>query len=240
MNPALMMLMRARGAAPSSVQPSDFAGLSAWWKADAITGLADGGAVSTWNDSSGNGNNAGGSGDARPLYRTNQVNGLPAVDFDGTDDWLNASSAPTHGNEQTLLAVVRLDAIGSLMMIRGAVGGGGISMDVATTGALGLGISAQAHTVVSGTTMTTGTWYILTGSVSASNDWMRARVNGSQTQAAWTGTATTARGTRISNDTVNAAGKLNGQIAELISYQALRSDAEILALEDYLATKYGL
>ncbi len=32
--------------------PYDISGLDGWWEADSITGLADGAAVSPWNDSS--------------------------------------------------------------------------------------------------------------------------------------------------------------------------------------------
>jgi hypothetical protein len=70
--------------------------LSMWNKADAEAyngagfGLAtDGQTVQQWNDQSGNARhasqfNAGN----RPIFRASQVNGLPAIEFDGTDDFL--------------------------------------------------------------------------------------------------------------------------------------------------------
>lgn len=54
-------------------------GIYLQYKADAITGVADGDPVNTWNDSSGNGRHATGS----AIYKTNIVNGLPAVRFNG-------------------------------------------------------------------------------------------------------------------------------------------------------------
>lgn len=235
----LGVLASARHAvAGSGVLPTDYGNLSAWWKADAITGLADGAALSPWVDSSGSGYNATATGTQRPTYRTSQVGGLPALDFDGADDWLN-SSAPSNGNEQTLFAVVRLDTIGLPMMIRGAAGGGALSMEITDTGNLALANAGSAPTVTSAA-LSTGVWYILAGSASASLDFMRVRVGGVQTAATWTGTAATVRGTRISNNTANNGGRLDGKIAELIVYQALRSDAEIVAIEGYLAAKYGL
>ena len=62
-------------------------GMLLWLKADAITGLSNGGSVNNWNDASGNGYNAvftqvNGQGVA-PLYETNVYNGLPVVRFGG-------------------------------------------------------------------------------------------------------------------------------------------------------------
>lgn len=57
-----------------------------WYKADGVKGLSDGGAISTWIDYSGSKNDATSSGTNRPLYRTNVINGLPAVQFDGNLD----------------------------------------------------------------------------------------------------------------------------------------------------------
>ncbi len=60
--------------------------LSAWFKADSITGLSDGERVETWSDSSGNGFDATQSAfDQRPFYTTNMINGMPAVRFSGSN-----------------------------------------------------------------------------------------------------------------------------------------------------------
>ena len=72
--------------------PDKVAGLKLWLKADAITGLSDGGPVSAWGDSSGSGLDVTQSGTARPTYKTNILNGKPVVRFDGIDDQLVKSS----------------------------------------------------------------------------------------------------------------------------------------------------
>jgi len=57
--------------------------LSGWYKADAITGVSDGGAVASWVDSSGQGNTLTQSTlGAMPSYQTNELNSLPVVRFD--------------------------------------------------------------------------------------------------------------------------------------------------------------
>lgn len=60
--------------------PDDIEGLEAWYKADAIEGLADGAAITTWVDSSGNSRDLTQSNAAkRPTYKTNIQNGQPVV-----------------------------------------------------------------------------------------------------------------------------------------------------------------
>ena len=66
-----------------------------WYKADAISSLSDGDEVSSWVDSSGNGNTLTNSqSGASPSYQTNELNGLPIVRFDkdpdNGDNMLNA------------------------------------------------------------------------------------------------------------------------------------------------------
>ena len=92
------------GQSPNSVgggpsfSPIDVAGLAAWFKADSLT-LADGDPVSTWNDSSGNSRDAtGGGGSANPTFKTNVINGLPIVRFDGSNDFLTHATFTNSGS----------------------------------------------------------------------------------------------------------------------------------------------
>lgn len=73
--------------------PSDIAGLQVWLKADAITGLSDNDPVTTWEDSSSANHDATqATGGNKPTYQTNELNSLPVVRFDGTDDYLRTGS----------------------------------------------------------------------------------------------------------------------------------------------------
>lgn len=65
-------------------------GQIAWFKADSITGLVLNDPISQWDDSSGNARHITGAGVARPLYIPNQINGFPAVRFDGVNDLMTA------------------------------------------------------------------------------------------------------------------------------------------------------
>lgn len=83
----------ATGAAPT-ISPNLLLGsaLVGWYDASQIVGLSDGSSVSQWNDLSGNGHHlVQATGFKQPLYKTGITRGLPAVLFDGSDDFLAAS-----------------------------------------------------------------------------------------------------------------------------------------------------
>lgn len=79
-------------AGPTTILPSDLANLIGWYRADAITGLSDADPVGTWSDESGASNDLTSTGANRPTYKTNIQNTLPAVRFDGTDDWMDVGT----------------------------------------------------------------------------------------------------------------------------------------------------
>lgn len=73
----------------------DLAAVIAHWCADQIGGLSDGDPVDTLPDSIASWNLTGSS-TTRPLYRPTGINSLPAIEFDGTDDFMvSASQAVT-------------------------------------------------------------------------------------------------------------------------------------------------
>jgi hypothetical protein len=87
--------------------PLDLPNLAAWYDASKITGLSDGAAVETWEDSSGNGNDVTqGTADERPTYQTSILNGLPVVRFDGIDDILSVFATLAGAQPYTVYAVV--------------------------------------------------------------------------------------------------------------------------------------
>lgn len=90
----------------------DLDNVLAHWDAGAITGLSDGDAVSTLPDSKG-GWDLTGTSTTRPVYRpTSGINSLPAIEFDGSDDYLVSTSKVFSGvNSPRCIVILRLDTL---------------------------------------------------------------------------------------------------------------------------------
>ena len=81
------------------------AALRVWFKADGITGVTNGAAVTTWNDASGNGFNASYVGTA-PTYVASAINGQPTVRFNAANSTCMGFTPPVQ-DDFTILCVFR-------------------------------------------------------------------------------------------------------------------------------------
>lgn len=94
----------------SAIDPDDVAGLTGWWKADALV-LSNNDPVSAWLNSGSGGANfefQQSNSAQRPVYKTGGPNGLPYVDFDGADDVMfTATAAPMNDSTSTIIAVLK-------------------------------------------------------------------------------------------------------------------------------------
>jgi hypothetical protein len=97
--------------------PAQLGDLAVWLDASQLSGLADGAAVSTFTDVSGNGRSPTALTTARPIYKTNIVGGLPVVRFDGTDDAMAVTFGATLAQPLTIIAVEKHTATGSGLYI---------------------------------------------------------------------------------------------------------------------------
>ncbi|QKG78782.1 hypothetical protein [Tenuifilum thalassicum] len=78
-----------------------------WFDASAL-GLNDNDPVATWTDMSGNGNDGVQlTASAQPIYRTGQINGMPAVIFDGTDDYIPFDGSTIVNSDYTVIVVTQ-------------------------------------------------------------------------------------------------------------------------------------
>lgn len=217
--------------------------LTAWYKGDSITGN-DGDAVSAWSDSSGNGNNLAQASSARqPTIQTNELNSLPVVRYDGTNDILSDSdiAALDVGTGDIWVATVfkaTNDGTANFIFEKGTT-----QFAVMNTAAGILQIRLGGTSNIP--TQSDGNWsrtefVLVTGSrVSAT---CTGFVNGS----AMTTTNTTNTGSISNSDVLDVGAAavggnpLTGDIAEVLVGGATLTTADRQRLEGYLCWKWGL
>jgi hypothetical protein len=96
----------ARAANTAFIPPSS-ANLKFWLKPESLSALSNNDPVSTWPDSSGNSHDVTAAGGVRPLYKTNQLNGMAGVAFDGIDDFLFNANSPQASTVYTMFMVLK-------------------------------------------------------------------------------------------------------------------------------------
>jgi PKD repeat protein len=205
--------------------PNQIPGLEMWLKADAGIVL-NGNYVAEWNDQSGNGHHATSPFDViRPVLQNASLNGLPAVSFDGIEDFL---SYPDVSNLRTVFWVMRESPDASGWPLRPLLGfSGGVpfhrgaaeELYDATNSAAQVrnGVTRLNFQPINGTlTVMPVTYSILslvtTGPVTVNTLTMELGIYG---RTWW------------------------GEMAEVIIYNTPLSDVEVLQVETYLAEKYG-
>lgn len=105
--------------------------LEFWVDASSITGLANGSALSVWEDLSGNGNDAVQAGGARPTYIENGLNGMGIVRFNGAQWMETLSNMGVTGNSARYLSVLMNTPLSSSRNVVGyGVNGGGNIFDL--------------------------------------------------------------------------------------------------------------
>jgi hypothetical protein len=215
------------GAGPSQT-PDQIAGLKLWLKADSLS-LSDGDPVSTWADSSGNGNDATqGTAGLRPLYKTNIVGGKPVVRFDGTDDYL----ALTGLNLTDFTAFVVYQTSGNNVLL----GNAGTNFQI-----FGIGNGANAYSFYDNLTFLSSD--ILSAPRTSWNQGCITR-SGSTVSFFESGVSRNS-GTSGLLVTLQAIGQVigvaytNGDIAEIIIYNSALSTSDRQSIENYVLVKYG-
>lgn len=227
--------------------PDQLTGLTLWLKADSIT-ANDGDALSTWSDSSGNGNDATNSGAAgtKPAYKLTYTNGKPAVTFDGGDGFTVANE-PNFDIETLTAFIVATRASGS-----GAIMGKsttlytdgrrrklqfafGATSFVASSGSDGTSVSV---------TVTTTAVPAIYSFASSSNTSHKFNYNGTNTNSTTTLSESSSNFNNTSlligsNFAIGTEGFI-GDVAEIILFNRALSDDEIMGVMNYLAVKYNV
>ncbi len=120
------------GGGPPPFIPTDLSGLQLWLDADDAASItSSSGAVSQWNDKSGNARHVTASSTAQPATGTRTINSKNAIDFDGTTDVIKtAARIFTAPSPRTYIAVTKTDnaqpGTGTARMISERFSGGAL------------------------------------------------------------------------------------------------------------------
>ena len=239
--PALLNMFAAHSAAAASGPP--VAGYIGWWDASALSN----GAVATWADQSGNGYDlVQGTSGNRPSVGSNTQNGLPTVTFDGSDDYLQCTTATNLSLSAFTVFCVVSEASSTnyagIVAVHAAAGsdynstaafvlskGGG-------TGTLILSSNADANASgVSGCNVLTGLKDATTSTL---------YVNGSSAGTTGCTSSGTADGgivvgARYLSGGVNTSYALSGYVCEIILYDTTLGSTDRASVESYLQAKWA-
>jgi hypothetical protein len=223
-----------------------------WFDASKLT-LANNTAVTTLTDRSGNARNATqATANRKPLFLTNQLNGLPVINFDGANDFLATGSVPDlDTDKQTWFVVTKANngthtgqIIGS-----GYTAGSSVGADhfwkttISSTGQYGSFIRNSAGTASQIISSYDTQYHIISNVWDGNTDihtmFTDGTLNGTVTgrNASPTGHLRVRLGT---NSGTTLTYWYNGRIAEAFVYSKTLNDAERIIVENYLSTKYNI
>ncbi len=214
-----------------------------WVKADGLAGFADNDPVGTWTDDSGNGTSFLQTDPAEtPLYRTNVINGLPVVRFDGSDELTGPNIlSGTTGRSIFIVGKVNINTAvsGFLELNKGREGGFGASYLVRGEVAV-----RPFGNITYNQSMGTSNFRLLSVQ-NADGDSIadiRAFLEGVELGVNSTLNAyiNTLPGETMIGGYSDTDLELNGDIAEIIVFSQELNEAQKIIVENYLAAKYDL
>jgi hypothetical protein len=224
-------------ASPAAFTPASLPNLALWLRAD--LGFTSGGGAQ-WADQSGHGNTFTGGGGANPTYSaTGGPNGLPCIQFNGSQYMTSAATVTSITQNWTMFIVVQLSA-GGLVDFQGIFGTGqatgfGFAYDGTKRAIDQIGVGDYEF----GGAQTTN-WEAW-GNYDTSGINNTCFLNGSPVTAAGNivPTAGGAAGSTLGSF-ASGADALQGNIAEFFLYTATLSTAQLAQINAYILTRYGL
>lgn len=217
--------------------------LLAWYKGDLLSG-SNNDPISTWTDSSGNGNHATQSGAIRPILATALLNGMNAVRFDylgGGDTYFDLPNMFSSGSAASAYVVIKCDL--DPPTINSASGIWDIGSD-SQASHFPFGDSnvydefgTDSRKSVGNPTPSLASWRIY-GPHSAANDWA-AFLDGVSIFSTGTNTVGFTTTPRLGGYPPTGMN-LDGWMAEVVFTNAKQSSGDREKVEGYLAYKWGL
>lgn len=227
--------------ADGDFDPSTITSLSLWLKADSLA-LNDGDPISSWPDDSSNGYDASGSGDSRPTFKTNIINGQPVARFDGAD--ILTCAAPGANNEWTFVVVLKVtDATTARPIIApaGGVGGYGIYYAVRqTSGVPGVDTCGISGVGDADTSIVDGDFHAIAVRFSDTGNTIAFTLEGTPDGGGSPADVFAGAWTTAIGQWGTTGWAFLGDIAEILKFDAPLSDSDLNAVGGYLQGKYGL
>ena len=234
---------------PVPFDPSSLSGLRFWMKADDMGAFADGDPVGTWPDRSSQAAAITAAGSARPTYQTNELNNLPIVRFDGTDDMMTGPAWSTVESVSqgihTIIAVAKVTGADAEVtpdynngvIIGDSNGNRGIlvSDSSGTLRIRGFIWAGGAAKVTGNVGVAYGTWNIL----SQDNDNVTIRISANGQAPVTAASAGAASGTNVQlGKNYTATNFTAYDLAEILVYNRVLTDTERGDVEAYLQSKW--
>lgn len=223
-------------------------GLDLWLAARKITGVATGAAITTWNDSSGNGRNY--TGVNSPTWQPASINNLPAVAFNGSNQYFKPASVYNPTGKMTIMLVVRYSSGNPFSNAKTPSPGGG--MTYANNGGQHLfqasnGVAGWANTNFASQGLIDTSNYQLVA-IRIGYGMLQMCVNGvscangtvSFTPIVATGDATYGLLLGALNNNGSLVGFMNGNIAEFVLWTKVLDEFWWAYAQDYLTNLYQI
>lgn len=225
------------GGTSGTFDPTQVAGLTAWFKADAGTSTTtDGAAISQWNDQSAGAHNAvQATGANQPLYKAAIQNGLPGVLFDGSNDFMDAAGINVSQPDTIIVAVRSLITTSGHNVFDGITQPSGRqSIECGANATTNWGMFASAD--AASTTATNTSAHVLAAIFNAASS--QLFLDGAALTLGGSPGPNPLTGLRIGTF-VSGAGQWNGYIFEILVYSGALSATDRQSVESYLKAKWG-
>ncbi len=236
---------------PASVTPTLDSSLKSWFKADAITGMANGALLSDWPDLSGNGNDAMQSNpNHQPRFITGAINGQPVVRFNAAVSNFLAFARPVQ-DDFTICCVFQSrqgfstsqDFFGGAGLVNGEIAGttGDFGTSLNTNGRILAGTGNPDTTAVSATGFNDGHPHEFTFERTESTGAIALYIDGVLSATATGGTETlTTPNQLVLGAQQTLINYLSGDIAEVKIYDSALTAGDRISVENSLIYKWGI
>lgn len=218
--------------------PTRISGIKLWLDANQM-GLSDGTSVTTWSDVSGSANDFSQSTSGnKPVFHTNIINGLPAVQFDGSDDFM--SHTGTIAAQPVSVFIVTQPTANTSSQKTYACfthSSGGSYFVVARLSTNFWGTFTNAD-LSSGNALSSGSNYLLENTAASGSTFLYQK--GVQVATSATTEVGSGSNSGLGKDLVNSGREYAGYIAEVIVYNTVLSSGDRVRVENYLIAKYAL